>query len=199
MSRYAFQLTASRGGWQYCMSLQECHFYFNSQPHEEADETPNGYVLGKINISTHSLTRRLTQRICHGITPFSFQLTASRGGWRYSEKEYYKAISISTHSLTRRLTAIVLLVKNWDTVFQLTASRGGWRQLINCEKQNSNISTHSLTRRLTKFGIYCGYYWYNFNSQPHEEADGVLQDTHHSPTFISTHSLTRRLTEETTL
>ena len=148
MSRYAFQLTASRGGWQYCMSLQECHFYFNSQPHEEADETPNGYVLGKINISTHSLTRRLTQRICHGITPFSFQLTASRGGWRYSEKEYYKAISISTHSLTRRLTAIVLLVKNWDTVFQLTASRGGW----------------PTTCRMTLCILH-------FNSQPHEEAD----------------------------
>ena len=33
--------------------------YFNSQPHKEAD-VKCGCFLGKIDISTHSLTRRLT-------------------------------------------------------------------------------------------------------------------------------------------
>ena len=56
--------------------------YFNSQPHKEADE--NCWLsINTVNISTHSLTRRLTTQ------------------------NYYRRnqMSISTHSLTRRLTA----------------------------------------------------------------------------------------------
>ena len=53
---------------------------FNSQPHKEADETfyNNSEI---INISTHSLTRRLTvsqHTRCFRIR--TFQLTASQGG-----------------------------------------------------------------------------------------------------------------------
>ena len=56
--------------------------HFNSQPHKEADGVY--YVSGDwvLEISTHSLTRRLTYRF---------------GSTGFSE-------SISTHSLTRRLT-----------------------------------------------------------------------------------------------
>ena len=35
----------------------------------------------------------------------------------------------------------------------------------------SDISTHSLTRRLTTNKSVCGNIIYNFNSQPHKEAD----------------------------
>ena len=53
--------------------------YFNSQPHEEADEIPV-YYWEKENISTHSLTKRLTEAFEDaGITAI-FQLTASRRG-----------------------------------------------------------------------------------------------------------------------
>ena len=55
--------------------------YFNSQPHEEADD----YVItcdSAENISTHSLTKRLTVMIVD-----------------YDNQEI-----ISTHSLTKRLT-----------------------------------------------------------------------------------------------
>ena len=57
----------------------------------------------RLSISTHSLTRRLTL-VCV-----------------YTDKEY----AISTHSLTRRLTLMLLqnLVK--ERLFQLTASQGG--------------------------------------------------------------------------
>ena len=54
---------------------------FNSQPHKEADNTIMFYYI-HTNISTHSLTRRLT------IKPFSLSANPC----------------ISTHSLTRRLT-----------------------------------------------------------------------------------------------
>ena len=57
-------------------------WYFNSQPHKEADMC-FGIPQGGDEISTHSLTRRLTER--------AGKITAS--------------IHISTHSLTRRLTA----------------------------------------------------------------------------------------------
>ena len=61
--------------------------HFNSQPHKEADETyKNGAKVQEI--STHSLTRRLTT--CTGMS------------------ENHKGIS--THSLTRRLTDLVSLI-----------------------------------------------------------------------------------------
>ena len=55
--------------------------HFNSQPHKEADFLLL-FVIFFLRISTHSLTRRLTER--------AGKITAS--------------IHISTHSLTRRLT-----------------------------------------------------------------------------------------------
>ena len=36
-------------------------WYFNSQPHKEADEYSKGDIIETI-ISTHSLTRRLTEK-----------------------------------------------------------------------------------------------------------------------------------------
>ena len=55
--------------------------YFNSQPHKEAD----GYCLLRSssvqNISTHSLTRRLTEENTESkFEEIIFQLTASQGG-----------------------------------------------------------------------------------------------------------------------
>ena len=56
-------------------------FHFNSQPHKEADLTPNHLVMVP-GISTHSLTRRLTEQTL----------------------QHQLKVFISTHSLTRRLT-----------------------------------------------------------------------------------------------
>ena len=57
-----------------------------------------------------------------------------------------------------------------------------------------SISTHSLTRRLTHFLYLVQLGFHHFNSQPHEEADGVCRQTIATIMKISTHSLTRRLT-----
>ena len=75
--------------------------YFNSQPHKEAD---NGILCNMAygDISTHSLTRRLTD----------------------SDPIIFRDFGISTHSLTRRLTLILVYRINLLT-FQLTASQGG--------------------------------------------------------------------------
>ena len=121
--------------------------YFNSQPHEEADqherETGSAYC-----ISTHSLTRRLTGTALLNILDYD----------------------ISTHSLTRRLTFQLMLKKRTGFYFNSQPHEEADR-CIPCrcrtsenfnsqpheEADNtrssiqipSNISTHSLTRRLT--------------------------------------------------
>ena len=54
-----FQLTASRRGWRWTELRWRNRFYFNSQPHEEADPSLPQKIY-PVNISTHSLTKRLT-------------------------------------------------------------------------------------------------------------------------------------------
>ena len=77
-------------------------WYFNSQPHMEADDLEASVFCPACDISTHSLTRRLTQ-VC-----------------KWSKQ----ADCISTHSLTRRLT-FSDFSSFLSTQFQLTASQGG--------------------------------------------------------------------------
>ena len=146
-----------------------CQEHFNSQPHEEADAD---LLAGTIstNISTHSLTKRLTTifllfRLCS----MYFNSQPHEEADLPECKVRLLAI-ISTHSLTKRLTAT-----RWKngSIFA--------------------ISTHSLTKRLTRTDRYIWFAVKHFNSQPHEEADqqlivGGLR------IIISTHSLTKRLT-----
>ena len=76
--------------------------YFNSQPHEEADlhHCPNG---GSRNISTHSLTRRLT----------SFVYASSWLRLYFNSQPHEEADNVSSE------------IYPISFVFQLTASRGG--------------------------------------------------------------------------
>ena len=76
-----FQLTASRRGWPGLRFFCRTSWYFNSQPHEEADEVIRLKQITGL-ISTHSLTKRLTVLCC------SIRII----------------VKISTHSLTKRLT-----------------------------------------------------------------------------------------------
>ena len=54
-------------------------WYFNSQPHKEAD-SPNSTTYNCCTISTRSLTRRLTCVLGYPREVMKFQLTASQGG-----------------------------------------------------------------------------------------------------------------------
>ena len=82
-------------------------------------------------ISTHSLTRRLTSLpgYNHIGTPY-FNSQPHKEADIHFVKEKDTTIFISTHSLTRRLTTIVFINNNWLC-----------------------ISTHSLTRRLTHYHL----------------------------------------------
>ena len=167
-----FQLTASQGGWRRLWAtLTEFSF-----------------------ISTHSLTRRLTDRyIIVLYLLIVFQLTASQGGWRIYKCSCSDCSSISTHSLTRRLTEFSgILIRQrdfnsqphkeadaWSNVlhsswhkFQLTASQGGWpekRRRCDYERYYFNSQPHKEADSLSRLWTICTKH---FNSQPHKEADG---------------------------
>ena len=79
-------------------------WYFNSQPHKEAD-SPNSTTYNCCTISTRSLTRRLTARIWQ-----KQKQNQHFNSQPHKEADVKAAITapnittISTHSLTRRLT-----------------------------------------------------------------------------------------------
>ena len=168
----------------------------------------------KLYISTHSLTKRLTDYRRNGLMACAFQLTASRRGW------------------LEEATKILQMI-----AFQFTASRRGWQRnyrvwvwsghfnsqpheeadeveewvISKIDYFNSQpheeadridysgnlqfvISTHSLTKRLTAIVPANLRTAKDFNSQPHEEADNYLQGNPRGYN-ISTHSLTKRLTD----
>ena len=148
------------------------------------------------NISTHSLTRRLTSHmvkafIIYGISTHSLtrRLTALFNSCR-------KAFHISTHSLTRRLTTVLQIFQIQRCYFNSQPHKEadeGHEEFrkINCISTHSltrrltwdwssdpeadRISTHSLTRRLTAWSTAVAASVAYFNSQPHKEADGSFQ------------------------
>ena len=101
--RVIFQLTSSRRGWRFSkiLALIAVHFnshpheeddqvematrymtlHFNSHPHEEDDESSYGAICGQF-ISTHILTKRMTNQKFTLKTFIVFQLTSSRRGWQ---------------------------------------------------------------------------------------------------------------------
>ena len=77
---------------------------FNSQPHEEADES-HLFVEVYENISTHSLTKRLTvteESVLKGYFISTHSLTKRL---TTHDRDVEFMVDISTHSLTKRLTA----------------------------------------------------------------------------------------------
>ena len=148
-------------------------------------------------ISTHSLTKRLTEYLFRCIP-----------GFFHFNSQPHEEADLNAGDPNK--------VK---IVFQLTASRRGWPIMKYYQLSSEDISTHSLTKRLTARKIFWEITGADFNSQPHEEADtvtGLTADSgwvfqltasrrgwrHRRCTVklygtISTHSLTKRLTSLT--
>ena len=189
---------------------------FNSQPHEEADHRSSSQWFRHLHFNSqpHEEADRLIpmQNYQHR----TFQLTASRRGWRRDHCEPEPSDSISTHSLTKRLTVAPSHPSCWSAGFQLTASRRGWRwkmrRMISMLMYfNSQPHEEADTLKLNKVTSYFIFQltasrrgWRNcrlsgnqmthFNSQPHEEADLYRRKFTSGGQWISTHSLTKRLT-----
>ena len=80
------------------------NYHFNSQPHKEADNSLcNVYFV--IEISTHSLTRRLTAtRLSYKPNFMHFNSQPHKEADLVAVAKSKVTKDISTHSLTRRLT-----------------------------------------------------------------------------------------------
>ena len=121
-------------------------------------------------ISTHTLTWSVTREGIDYVFCWQFQLTRSRGAWRFSEKLKRTLSNFNSHahverdfSAIRLLTVLVLfqLTRSrgawpqqiWKSVqtfsFQLTRSRGAWPVGSSSVGSSSVISTHTLTWSLT--------------------------------------------------
>ena len=121
-----FQLTSSRRGWLIFFwfylsiffyfnshpheeddsvryNLKRHEVYFNSHPHEEDDCGRGGLDWDDV-ISTHILTKRMTQSYQLLRYLLLFQLTSSRRGWQRTDKRRGSSQVISTHILTKRMT-----------------------------------------------------------------------------------------------
>ena len=121
--------------------------YFNSQPHEEADSCSVA-EQSTSNISTHSLTKRLT---------FSTSTFSVNAGYfnsqPHEEADFFlrvslKILSISTHSLTKRLTSIDKVPCNHRHISTHSLTKRLTVQVL-YGSEDVTISTHSLTKRLT--------------------------------------------------
>ena len=77
--------------------------YFNSQPHKEAD-IASTTSLGITDISTHSLTRRLTADGVIGPNTWYISTHSLTRRLTLQDMRTQVCNDISTHSLTRRLT-----------------------------------------------------------------------------------------------
>ena len=144
-------------------------------------------------ISTHILTRRMTQSAVEQADQKIFQLTSSRGGWQPASvlqfffsyfnshpheeddsffEQFGYPINISTHILTRRMTYPSMMHSISGNISTHILTRRMTFKVIN-EHFCYTISTHILTRRMTKcfrfFSVCIG---------------------------ISTHILTRRMTSQ---
>ena len=153
----------------YSVCSWHCPDHFNSQPHEEADFIPgiSKHIISNFNSQPHEEADAVSAACWY---TSSFQLAASRGGWRPNmlrlkpHNLFQLAASRGGWRFTRRdpISRIV---------FQLAASRGGWHWRGSDQSRREGISTRSLTRRLTLLAL-------------------LRLDLF----YISTRSLTRRLT-----
>ena len=124
-----------------------------------------------ISISTHSLTRRLTDQHSNNIRIRGYFNSQPHKEADDKPHDIYNTDTcISTHSLTRRLTAFDSPVSVAISYFNSQPHKEA-DACVCCLLSDLCISTHSLTRRLTE-----------------------QVTAEHKVNVISTHSLTRRLT-----
>ena len=211
----AFQLTASQGGWPHLAGWPLSVPYFNSQPHKEADKdvivpsrpiwyfnsqphkeadfgSPSALIYTLyFNSQPHKEADVSQHTRCFGI--WTFQLTASQGGWRdrYSFCPKRQDFNSQPHKEADRL---IFMHSHQANLFQLTASQGGWRWNGDMYGVCRYISTHSLTRRLTRYRLDLRPQLYISTHSLTRRLTGQ-PDTTQNIELISTHSLTRRLTE----
>ena len=89
--------------------------------------TLNGSLFAIMqDISTHSLTRRLTTLIAFCNRYLTFQLTASQGGWLYVNTYRWNSFHFNSQP-HKEADRSQQHSTHFPKLFQLTASQGGWQ------------------------------------------------------------------------
>ena len=144
--------------------------YFNSPPHKKNHIATTMINTVLFKISTHILTKRMTEYLLMFLFFCIFQLTSSRRGWRStayagvnstlfqltsSRRGWHWTSSGSELDIPFQLTSSrrgwpgQLDSPQFVQTFQLTSSRRGWLPLICVKCYRNSISTHILTKRMT--------------------------------------------------
>ena len=82
----SFQLTSSRGGWLQWIHFLSYFWVFQLTSSRGGWQFLNGCRIRPSVISTHILTRRMTNKVVEYLKVAVFQLTSSRGGWRIGNR-----------------------------------------------------------------------------------------------------------------
>ena len=143
-----FQLTRSRGAWlQSKFYDSKVTYDFNSHAHVERDVRHFTADFLHCNFNSHAHVER-DQKLTGDLNyKLVFQLTRSRGAWRYN---------------------FVLNVAGGG--FQLTRSRGAWQLLPLLQNQLLHFNSHAHVERDTRLDA-CAACQQNFNSHAHVERD----------------------------
>ena len=142
-----FQLTRSRGAWLITIDRYALAHNFNSHAHVERDRVqPISFRLN-LYFNSHAHVERDRCRYLHFTKFIPFQLTRSRGAWRFE-------ICYN----------IVILI------FQLTRSRGAWPPFFALQKLNFYFNSHAHVERDSLTSSFIISLWY-FNSHAHVERD----------------------------
>ena len=123
---FIFQLTSSQGGWLGASLNDNLGSAFNSHPHKEDDLCNFRHDISGRILSTHILTRRMTNGYNHILAAYIFQLTSSQGGWHSLDIEILLPQTFNSHPHKEDDFGALLIVYS-GTLFQLTSSQGGWR------------------------------------------------------------------------
>ena len=174
LSPTIFQLTSSRRGWPSYKISFECHFHFNSHPHEEDDLTNEIKILSSIYFNSHPHEED------DNWWPFPVTPDINFNSHPHEEDDLEfqwtdSSYSISTHILTKRMTEIYEVINYLQNIStHILTKRMTLRK--SCDRNTGHISTHILTKRMTIWNLA----W---------KGQGV----------ISTHILTKRMTSAQTL
>ena len=148
-------------------------------------------IIKLIYISTHTLTWSVTTSAVMSLICLSFQLTRSRGAWRWfngsirSTKKFQLTrsrgawlcritftwkiyLNFNSHAHVER--DVLNSLRKRQESFQLTRSRGAWLRATNECSWHKNFNSHAHVERDPKSACPCQQH-FHFNSHAHVERD----------------------------
>ena len=148
VSFISFQLTRSRGAWQFPFTSCSHTAYFNSHAHVERDNADETKFQEIVNFNSHAHVERDDRQVPWRYVNPKFQLTRSRGAWLSQIILIEWNRHFNSHAHVERDSKI----KPWDwSEFDFNSHAHVERDYTPFNSFNFNlISTHTLTWSVTE-------------------------------------------------